>query len=405
MIVRARVVLTMEDAPIENGAIAIDGAFITGVGTFSEIKARNKGEVLDLGEQTLLPGLINAHCHLDYTILRGQIPRQPSFAEWIRQINSARADLSEEDYLGSIAAGFAEAQRFGTTTIINLEAFPELLARILPSPLRTWWCAELIDIRKRVEPADVVQAMRAAAEQRGHLVGGFGLAPHAPYTASAELYRQCFELRRRENLLLTTHLAESHEEMEMFRSGGGPLFEFMESFGRRMNDCGSKTPLALLLEETELNEDWLIAHLNELTSDDFDRLATAKKFHVVHCPRSHRYFGHTAFPLQKLHELGFNISLGTDSLASNSDLSLFAEMQALRQEQPALAPKQILEMVTVNPAKALRLPQTLGRIRAGCFADLIALSDTAGGDIFEQVVSYQKPPSWMMIAGRVLDRI
>src|SRR5436189_1986791 len=127
MIVRARTVVTMDGAPIENGAVVVSGNRIVDVGKFDELKTRNAGQVVDLGEQALLPRLINAHCHLDYTCLRGKIPPPKSFTEWIRAINAEKANLSPEDYVRSIKEGFAEAKRFGTTTIANLTAFPELI--------------------------------------------------------------------------------------------------------------------------------------------------------------------------------------------------------------------------------------------------------------------------------------
>src|SRR6266699_637161 len=98
MILRARVVVTMDGAPIENGAVAISGNRIIDVGKFPEVSARHSGqEIVDLGEQALLPGLINAHCHLDYTCLRGKIPSQKSFTEWIRRINAKKATLAPKD--------------------------------------------------------------------------------------------------------------------------------------------------------------------------------------------------------------------------------------------------------------------------------------------------------------------
>ncbi len=147
MIVRARLIVTMNGPPIEDGAVGIEGNRVVDVGLFNEVKARNSGEVVDLGEQALLPGLINAHCHLDYTCLRGKIPPPKSFADWIRAINAEKAKLSKRDYLASINQGFAEAKRFGTTTIGNLTAFPELVTKV-NEPIRTWWFAELIDVRE-----------------------------------------------------------------------------------------------------------------------------------------------------------------------------------------------------------------------------------------------------------------
>ena len=236
MIVRARAVVTMDGPPIENGAVAISGdriddsppgsspsraarlcpsapaGSIVDVGRFDEVKTRNSGTVVDLGEQALLPGLINAHCHLDYTCLRGKIPRQKSFTDWIRAINAEKSKLSPEDYIASINEGFAEAKRFGTTTIANLTAFPELIRQVPYAPLRTWWFAELIDVRA---PDRADELVNAAVESL-KFAQNYGLAPHALFTASKNLHQRCKGAGA--NVLLTTHLAESREEMEMFRA-------------------------------------------------------------------------------------------------------------------------------------------------------------------------------------------
>jgi cytosine/adenosine deaminase-related metal-dependent hydrolase len=400
MIIRSRVVVTMDGRPIENGAVAVNGSTIAAVGTFPEITAQNTGEVLDLGEQALLPGLINAHCHLEYTVLRGKIPPQPTFTDWIRQINACKAALSEEDYRTSIAEGFAEAKRFGTTSILNLEALPRLIGEFGHSPIRVWWCPEMIDLRERTDAAAILDVERRGRRLRQNPAGGFGLAPHALYTASASLYRQCSDLALRDNLLLTTHLAESREEMEMFRHGRGPLFDFMKAIGRPMDDCGRATPLALLLYREKIDERWIIAHLNELTKDDFDLLAR-EKFHIVHCPQSHRYFRRKKFPIDRLRSLGFNICLGTDSLASNSSLSLFDEIRRLQRTARSLSPGDLLEMVTTNPARALGQAESLGRVRAGYRADLISLPlSSPSSDPLEQIVAFNDRVEWMMIDGR-----
>jgi len=414
MIIRARAILTMDGSPIENGAVAISGNRIIDVGSFPEVSARHsEQEIVDLGEQALLPGFINAHCHLDYTCLRGQIPPQKSFADWIRAINAEKARLSAQDYVASIAEGFAEAKRFGTTTIANLTAFPELIARIDPL-IRTWWFAELIDVRspERVnELVDLaVKSLKPAAN--------WGLAPHAPFTASKDLYRRCEEVARCENVLLTTHLAESREEMSMFRDGAGPLYEFMKEIGRDMSDCGDQTPLDRFLgtvrdsstalrsarnDKKAVRNDagWIVAHLNELAESDFELLETFRgKFHVVHSPRSHDYFAHSAFAFERLRDLGFNLCLGTDSLASNENLSLFAEMRAFRRGEPAVSPKEVLEMVTVNGGRALGRPQILGRIRANYFADLIAIPCRGITDVFEEILAFDEPVHWIMLNGK-----
>jgi cytosine/adenosine deaminase-related metal-dependent hydrolase len=398
MIIRARTVVTMDGAPVHNGAVAISGNQIVDVGRFDSIKKDNSGEVLDLGEQALLPGLINAHCHLDYTCLRGKILRRKCFADWIRAINAEKANLSCGDYLASINEGFLEAKRVGTTTIANLTAFPELISQI-QAPIRTWWFAELIDVRSPERANELVdlaiESLKPASD--------WGLAPHALFTASPNLYRRCEEVARREKILLTTHLAESREEMEMFRDRSGPLYEFMKVIGRDMDDCGSNTPLELFLGAIgdRALPLWIVAHLNELAESDFKLLKELTgKFHVVHSPRSHDYFGHSRFRFEELRALGFNICLGTDSLASNESLSLFAEMRAFQRSEPGISPDKILEMATVNPALALRQRDTLGRIRPGFEADLISIPINGSPNLFEEIVAFDGPVDWMMVNGQ-----
>jgi cytosine/adenosine deaminase-related metal-dependent hydrolase len=398
MIIRARTVVSMAGEPIDDGAVVVSGDRITDVGRFEEIRQRQSGEVFDLGEQILMPGLINAHCHLDYTMLRGVIPPQRSFSDWIQAINAEKAKLSDQDYIDSINAGFAEARRFGTTTIVNLIALPKLVAAIKEPPVRTWWLGELIDVRN----PEAAEKIADDAAESLKPAKRWGLAPHAPFTASPRLYERCEEIARRENVLLTTHLAESREEMEMFRDATGPAFDFLREIGRPMDDCGRETPLALFLRTRELDRRWIVAHLNELEAGDFELLGPSPKFHIAHCPRSHTFLGHTPFAIDRLRALGFNICLGTDSLASNSSLSLFAEMRELSRKAPGLSPREILEMATVNGAVALGQQDQLGAIRAGARADLIALPALHATDVFETIVAFDDAVSWMMVDGQTV---
>src|SRR5947199_7179659 len=202
MIVRARVVATMDGAPIKNGAIAISGeridesppgsspsraallarpasaGSIVDVGKFSEVSARHSGEkIIDLGEQALLPGLINAHCHLDYTCLRRKIPREKSFTDWIRAINAEKSKLSPEDYIVSINEGFVEAKQFGTTAIANLTAFPDLIRQFPDPPIPMSSSADLTDVpspdRAKEFVAFAIGSLTAAERS--------SLTTHAPF--------------------------------------------------------------------------------------------------------------------------------------------------------------------------------------------------------------------------------
>ena len=395
MIIRARIVVTMAGALIENGAVAVSGNRIVDVGRFDNIKARNTGNTVDLGDQVLLPGLINAHCHLDYTCLRGKIPAPKSFTDWIRAINAEKLELSPKDFIASITEGFAETKRFGTTAIANLTTFPELISQV-QSPIRTCWFAELIDIRA---PKRANELVGSAIESLGGR-GPRGLAPHALFTASKDVFRRCEQIAEQKHILLTTHLAESREEMEMFRDASGPLYEFMKSIGRAMDDCGHQTPLGLFVGGANVRvlPHWIVAHLNELTETDFEWLERSNsKFHIVHSPRSHKYFGHSPFAFERLRSFGFNICLGTDSLASNESLSLFAEMRAFQKEFPSVPAEEIFQLATVNPARALRYENALGQIRPGFGADLIAVPCSTSTDIFEQILAFDAPVKWSTV--------
>ena len=265
---------------------------------------------------------------------------------------------------------------------------------------------------KRTRRGELSKRRHVAALQTQH----WGLAPHALFTATRDLYWRCEEVARREKILLTTHLAESREEMEMFRHGSGPLYEFMKEIGRDVSDCGDQTPLGRFLgtvrdsstpkafgawNDKKANGDgqeWIVAHLNELTESDFGLLERLKRrFHIVHSPRSHNYFAHSRFPFKKLRALGFNICLGTDSLASNQSLSLFDEMRAFRRSERGIPPHEVLKMVTVNAARALHQENALGRIRPGFRADLIAVPCNGTGNIFEQITAFDGPVEWMLV--------
>jgi Cytosine deaminase and related metal-dependent hydrolases len=138
-----------------------------------------------------------------------------------------------------------------------------------------------------------------------------------------------------------------------------------------------------------------------LTESDFELLEKVKtKFHVVHSPRSHDYFGHSPFQSERLRRLGFNICLGTDSLASNESLNLFAEMRAFQRSESEISPRKIFEMVTVNPASALRQQNTLGRIRPGFHADLTAIPAVKAETYSEKSWRSNGEVDWIMVNGR-----
>jgi cytosine/adenosine deaminase-related metal-dependent hydrolase len=126
---------------------------------------------------------------------------------------------------------------------------------------------------------------------------------------------------------------------------------------------------------------------------------------VVHCPKCHTYFGHAPFPLRALQQKGVNICLGTDSLASNNQLDLRSEMREAQQLH-GLDDREVLEMVTLNAARALGQEGRLGRISPGSVADLVAFRHEAGGtetEPYRRVVQSRQEPVLLLVNGHRVE--
>jgi aminodeoxyfutalosine deaminase len=402
---RCRWLVTMNSAPIEDGAFVVAGNRFIDAGSATELLPRHGGEWEDLGDVIVLPGLINAHCHLDYSSLRGSILPSRNFPRWISRINALKRSLTDDDYLAAMEIGFHELRRSGVTSVFNIVATPQILPR-LPAPrIRTWHFLELIDIRPRPWVDEPAFGSWLFFESHPDGLGGFGVSPHAPYTASAELYLAAIQISRDLNMPFTTHLAESSVEYEMFAAGKGELFDFLTKMGRRTNDCGRLSPFRLLALSGLLPLNAILVHMNEL--DDADLAILEQKewrsVSIVHCPKSSRFLHHRAFPFEALRDRGICLCLGTDSLASNDSLNLFSEMRMAARTYAFLSPKELLQMVTVNPARAIGLDQSLGRIAPGYLADAIAIPTNGGyHDIYEEVLNYRDSVLWMIVDGKLL---
>ena len=400
MLYLADMILPMVDEPIPRGAVRVEGNRVTAVGLAAEIKPEAGEEVRNFGAATLLPGLINSHCHLDYTGFRGALEAKRGFTEWIKKINALRRTFSPADYLDSITEGFELLAASGATTVLNIESFPELLPLLPTPPLRTWWFLELIDVRSRLDEETMFGAL-SFFEEHPDWLGGFGISPHAPYTASVDLYRLARTCGEQFGMLSTTHIGESVEEHEMFSHARGPLYEFLAELGRDNSDCGQGSPLSHLVEHGVIGADCLIVHLNYLQDYDYELLERSGAS-VVHCPRCHTYFSHAPFPLKALRDRGINICLGTDSLASNHGLDMRAEMREAMNLHGVSA-REALQMSTLNGAKALHRVGELGQISPGSVADLVVFAhedDEEEINPYQRVVNATDKPLLLLVDGK-----
>jgi cytosine/adenosine deaminase-related metal-dependent hydrolase len=408
LLIRARAVVPVSRPPIEDGAILISGQRIAAVGRWSVLSARCSGRAVDLGEVALLPGLVNAHCHLDYTNMAGEFPPPRSFTDWLKLITTAKASWSYSDFAESWLQGARMLLHTGTTTVADMEAVPELLPEVWEAtPLRVISFLELIGIKGLRTPAAILQE---AVDRIGALGASrfqAGLSPHATYSTLPELLRLSGVAARRRRWRLATHVAESKVEFEMFSEGRGEMFDWLKRSTRDMSDCGLRSPIQHLEHCGLLGENLLAVHVNYLGRNDAALLGR-RRVSVVHCPRSHSYFRHEAFPARRLLKAGVNVCLGTDSLASvwkprrqEVELDLFEEMRTLAKNAPWLSAKAILRMATVNGARALGFKGRLGELSPGALADLIALPFAGHlGRIHELVLEHRGGVAASLIRGR-----
>ena len=402
---RCKRLITMDADPIEDGAFVIDGNRFSEVGPAAQLLGRHQGRVVDLGDTIVAPGLINAHCHLDYSSMRGSMLPSRNFPQWINRINALKRSLSDDDYLHAMDLGFNELKRSGVTSVFNIVATPQILPRLAPPQIRTWLFLELIDIRPRPWFDDHAFGSWLFFESCRDWLGGFGLSPHAPYTASAELYAAALEAAQQFKMPITTHVAESFTEYQMFAAGRGDLFDFLRKMGRRTSDCGELSPFRLLALSELLPKDAILVHMNELDDSDLAILEQEKwrSLSIVHCPKSSRFLHHRPFPMIALRERGLNICLGTDSLASNDSLNLFAEMRMTARNEASLSPKELLEMVTINAAHAIGLDRSIGRIAPGYLADAMSIPFRGGFEnVYEEVLNFREDVLWIMVDGKLV---
>lgn len=380
MILRARIILPVSAPPIEDGAVFIAGNKIKSIGPWKSLRPSGREKIFNLGEVILLPGIVNAHCHLDYTDMAGALPPPKTFLDWIAAMIAAKSAWSYSDYARSWLHGAKQLLQTGTTTVADIEAMPDLLPDVWDAtPLRIFSFLEMTGVKSRRSPREILREAVEKINSLRHPRNRAALSPHAPYSTSSELLKLTAITARKRKILIATHIAESELEFEMFQNARGKMFDWLAKNGRDNSDCGHGSPIAHFARQKLLGENVLAVHVNCLARGDATLLAK-NRTHVVHCPRSHDYFDHPPFEAARLQNAGVNLCLGTDSLATmrktgklKPELNMFAEMRAFAAINKTFPPAEILKMATVNGARALGLAGKIGQLSKNAWADLIAI--------------------------------
>ena len=360
-------VVPVEGSPIRDGAVEIDdrNGTIAAVGQREEL-----GDSVHYEEAVILPGFVNAHTHLEYDVYAG-FGDGLRFAEWIGLHVRRKARLALEDMETIARAGALNCLRSGVTTVGDCSFSGAAATACCDLGLRATIYLEVFGetdapIGERFEPMRDRIADSLSDDVR------LGISPHAPYTCTIDLYEACIEL----GLPIATHLAESDDETEFLRTGGGGWQSFAEMLVPPLGTTGIRA----LAEAGLLSSSVLAAHCVKADEEEIALLAE-HDVAVAHCPRSNGILGCGVAPLTALREAGLRVCIATDSPASTPSFDMFDELRTAivaaraREGRPdALTASDALELATLGGARALGLDDTIGSLVPGKQADLTVLS-------------------------------
>ena len=376
----AQWVLPISSAPIRDGAVLVHAGRIEFVGAASALTfAPGAVRTVALGNVALMPGLVNAHSHLELTLLRGFLEGL-DFRDWLRTLTTVRRDLMSDDVLlDASRAGIREALRNGITCLADTTDSGAPLIAMREYGVRGVGYLEVFgpDPSQCDGAITALSARVAAARAQDTALVRVGVSPHAPYTVSRDLFVATAALSRRESLPMAVHVAESAAETRLVREGAGPFADKL----RERNIAvvpQAESPIALLEATGVLAAQPLLIHVIQADDRDMERVADAGAS-IVHCPISNAKLGHGIAPLDRMLAHNIRTGLGTDSVASNDRMDLLGEarqatlMQSLRSRTPdALPAHAALALATRGGAEALGLGSRIGTLDAGKDADLVA---------------------------------
>ncbi len=380
----ARWVLPITSPPIRDGWVEIVDGLVTAIGASKSIGSFVSSSV-DLSDAIIMPGVVNAHTHLELSGSSGRIPRATSMPQWARAVMNERASL-----ISLSGARFSylarECRDVGTALVGDISNALELLDTFKTKSIDATLFHEFLGFDVEADEAETL--LEPLAEHVAERLNGgvqVRAAAHAPYSVSAELFRAIGRLPGPRSV----HLAESEEEVEFLISGKGPWRDILEERGRMKR--GWVPPRTRPVDYLELvgwlREDTIVVHGVQLIDDEIDRLVEAGST-LVACPRSNDWTGAGVPPIAKFYARGLRVAIGTDSLASAPDLNIFKEMKAIRRLAPDVPASQILQSATIVGAQGLGRCRSHGAIEPGRQAALIRVELPTGiSDVEEYLLS------------------
>ncbi|MEZ6059412.1 MAG: amidohydrolase family protein [Planctomycetaceae bacterium] len=381
------------DPPRQNVRLTVCGTLV------SETTGVADDEQSDVIPCVLIPRLMNAHTHLEFSDLRKPLQPAEPFTDWIRAVIHYRRDHAPDGVSG-IRRGLGECARNGTSFVgeitttaeseaayhseagVDVLSFRELIG-FLPEQIDSQLAAASAHLAKDAEPGI-----------------SRGLSPHAPYSVHPDLFAAAVELAALHDVPVAMHLAETRDELQLLQNGTGRFVDFLRELGIWRPDviAADSAPLRYLEKLSHLRAS-LVVHGNHLSDNELRFLCRNPHVATVYCPRTHGYFGHTLHPWKKLVAGGATVLIGTDSRASNPDLSLWKELQHLARLPDTLPWPRLLQLATTVPSAALQ--RNHQPLRAGNPADgvLIACEADSEGQLNSALAEPSSQPIAVLCHG------
>jgi cytosine/adenosine deaminase-related metal-dependent hydrolase len=391
--IRASSVHPVTAPPIVDGAVLVDDqGKLAAVGPDAVVPSPERAEQREFPGGALVPGLVNTHTHLELTHLAGR-NAEPEFARWIRGIRALKDATTPDEFSHSAERGVRDCWAAGVTCVADTGSTGAAMRALHALGGRGIVYQEVFGPDPAQARASFVELERALSR-----LGAFatarvrlGVSPHAPYSVSDRLYRAVDDLARSLGLPVAMHLAESRAETQLVREGSGPFADALRARGIAVARV-ARSPVQYLVQLGVLASDMcLCIHCVQVDDADIAALRRATVA-IAHCPRSNRAHGHGAAPLAAFRRAGLRVGLGTDSVVSAGDLSLWSEAAAA-----GLAGEEALRMLTLEGARALCWDGEIGSLDVGKAADLAVFPST--------VLDRRRPSStalFTVVAGRVV---
>lgn len=397
-------VAPMDGPVIRDAGVAFEGDRIVAVGRAPQLRAAHPDALIEnLGQSVILPGLVNAHTHLELSDCVCGPPPLGGFAQWLIGLitrTSLDPGVMPATVKRAVEIGVAQCLRFGVTSVGDISRQCHLTRPLLKAgPLRVVSYGEVQAMAQRRHLLEERLAIAVDATYVGERLT-VGLTPHAPYSVEPVGYGRCLQIARERGLPLATHLAETVAEEKFLSNHGGQLkelWDFLGRFDERVPRFAGG-PIRFAQSLGLLDYPTLLAHVNYCDDEEL-AILSAGRASVVYNPRTHAYFGHRPHRWREMLARGINVAVGTDSCASSPDLNLADDLRLMHMLAPEVPAHELWRFTTINGARAIGQSEFVGSLGVSKFADL-AIFPAKSSDPLRAILEEVVDPSQVWIGGQ-----